>query len=170
MTTLNLLRTTMRMWTAAVAIADAVRDEFAAGITGVRWRRPARRCPAWCARGHHCTAQHGYPSGQHRSEPAVWETSYGKLIALRIAGLDQSQAVELRPVVSLPDASDAVADRYAQQILTAVHLAITAVIANASASGDPIRAGVDRPELASYPHPPAAVPAARRPALTGGHP
>lgn len=166
-TPLNLLRTTARMWTAAVQIADAVGDAFTEGITGIRWRRPARRCPDWCARGHECTAQHGYPSGQHRSTPAVWETSYGKLVALRIAGLDQAQALELRTVVSLPDASDSIADTYAQQILTAIHLAITAIMTGAAANGDPITAGIDRPELTSIPRP--AMPAARRPALAGGH-
>ena len=51
----------------------------------------------------------------------MWQTGYGKLVAVRAATLDHAQSVELRVIVSLPDQTDAVAESYAQQILTAVH-------------------------------------------------
>ena len=93
---MNITRTTVRMWTAAVDLATTIRTDLTTATTGRRWRRAPVDCPAWCGRGHLCTAQHGYPSGQHRSTPAVFGTGYGSLVASRVATVDGTHRVELR--------------------------------------------------------------------------
>jgi hypothetical protein len=123
----NLARTSVRMWTAAVDFATTVRAELAEGVSTVKWKRRPRQCPPWCAKSHHCSAQHGYPSGQHRSEPAAWNLSYGRLVATRVASFDGRHQLELRAALNLPAGDDESAGYRAQELLTAVHIAFTAL-------------------------------------------
>jgi hypothetical protein len=94
--------------------------------TGRRWRRPARECPWWCAGGHQCTAQHGYPSGEHRSTPEAWTTTYGRLVATRVETIDGRGRLELRGVVRLP-VDEADAHEQAARLAIEVDLTIRAV-------------------------------------------
>lgn len=96
-------------------------------ITGRQWRRPPRQCPWWCARDHQCTAQHGYPSGEHRSDPQVWNTPYGRLIATRVERLDGAGRLEIRASVRLPH-DEARAHEQASTLAVEVDLAIRAVM------------------------------------------
>lgn len=94
---------------------------------GRSWRRPARQCPSWCAKGHRCTAQHGYPSGEHRSEPLVWATEYGKLLAtLAQHGAAPVGYLEVRAAVELPAAGE-LARWQAQRLAVGVDLTIRAI-------------------------------------------
>lgn len=61
--------------------------------------RPREVHPSWCARDHQCTAAHG---GEHRSDPAVWKTPYGRLVAVRIQHVSGAGRLEVRTVVRLP--------------------------------------------------------------------
>lgn len=86
-------------------------------LTGQRWRRPARVCPSWCLRGHHCTA--GWRAGgEHRSAPAVWRTPAGHAVVVvgYQDGATGRRSVELRTRIAL-DAD------------TAVQAAVTTVMA-----------------------------------------
>ena len=123
---MNITRTTVRMWTAAVDLATTIRTDLTGRTTGRRWRRAPVDCPAWCGRGHLCSAQHGYPSGQHRSTPAVFGTGYGSLVATRIATVDGTNRVELRVTVTLPG-DEYTAGQLAQAVLTGTHLLAVAL-------------------------------------------
>ncbi len=92
-------------------------------ITGRSWRRPARVCPAWCGGGHYCTAQHGYPSGQHRSAPRTIRTGYGTLILTRVQGMGEPSRLEARLVVHLA-AAEPVAHAQAEGVTREVHAAV----------------------------------------------
>jgi hypothetical protein len=122
----NIHRTAVRMWTAAVDLATTIRTDLTTTTTGRRWRRAPVECPAWCGRGHLCSAQHGYPSGQHRPAPAVFGTGYGSLVASRVATGDGTNRVELRLTVSLPRDEQA-AGQLAQAVLTGTHLLAVAL-------------------------------------------
>jgi hypothetical protein len=123
---MNITRTTVRMWTAAVDLAVTIRTDLGTATTGWRWRPAAMECPVWCGRGHLCTAQHGYPSGQHRSAPAVFGTGYGSLIASRVATVEGTHHIELRVTVTLPRDEHA-AGQLAQAVLTGTHLLAVAL-------------------------------------------
>ena len=125
---MNITRTTVRMWTAAVDLASTIRTDLTHPVAGRRWRRTTVDCPAWCGGGHLCTAQHGYPSGQHRSTPAAFGTGYGSLVATRIATVEGTNRVELRVTVTLPR-DDQTAGQLAQAVLTGTHLLAVALTA-----------------------------------------
>lgn len=95
--------------------------------TGRRWRRPARRCPVWCAAGHHCTAQHGYPSGEHRSVTATLREPFGCVVASRVQGLAGPTQVEMTVRVSLAG-EEATAVRQGVGVPMVVAEAITAYL------------------------------------------
>lgn len=95
--------------------------------TGWRWRRPERKCPWWCAGDHQCTARHGYPSGEHRSDVMAWNTRYGKLTAARTEQISGSGWLDIRVVVRLDDDQDQ-AHRQASRLAVDVDLAIRAVM------------------------------------------
>lgn len=78
------------------------------------------RHPDWCAGGHHCTA----PGGEHASEPEVWETSVGRMVATRYqrAGTGASR-MELRVVVSLPS-DEATAVRLARHVVGLTYVTV----------------------------------------------
>lgn len=101
--------------------------------TGRRWRRPPRECPDWCARGHACTAQHDYPSGEHRSTPLRVETSWGVLVATRVQGItDPASRLEVRLQVALAvdePRAHVEAVRVAEEIDTAVRVALATAVA-----------------------------------------
>jgi hypothetical protein len=123
---MNISRTTARMWTAAVDLATTIRTDLTTATTGRRWRRGPVDCPAWCGREHLCSAQHHYPSGQHRSAPAVFGTGYGSLVASRVATVDGANRVELRVTVTLPR-DEHTAGQLAQAVLTGTHLLTVAL-------------------------------------------
>ena len=123
---MNITRTTVRMWTAALDLATTIRTDLTTPTTGRRWRRAPVDCPTWCGRGHLCTAQHGYPSGQHRSTPAAFGTGYGSLVATRVATVDGTHRVELRVTVTLPR-DEHTAGQLAQAVLTGTHLLTVAL-------------------------------------------
>ena len=123
---MNINRTTVRMWTAAVDFAATIRTDLTNPVAGRRWRRPPVECPTWCGRGHLCTAQHGYPSGQHRSAPATFGTGYGSIVASRVATADGTNLAELRVTVTLPREEHA-AGQLAQAVLTGTHLLAVAL-------------------------------------------
>jgi hypothetical protein len=123
---MNIHRSTVRMWTAAVDLASTIRADLTNPVAGRRWRRRPVDCPTWCGRGHLCTAQHGYPSGQHRSAPAVFGTGYGSLVASRVATVDCTNRVELRLTVTLPR-DEPTAGQLAQAVLTGTHLLAVAL-------------------------------------------
>jgi hypothetical protein len=106
-------------------------------ITGRRWRRPARQCPWWCAGGHQCTAQHGYPSGEHRSDIKAWRTRYGRLTVTRMQDQQGIGRLDIRAVVYLP-ADEQESHRQASRLAVDVDLAIRAVTA-VEAAPDPRR-------------------------------
>lgn len=85
--------------------AYRVTREVLAGlpITGRKWKRPARECPSWCARDHRCTAQHGYPSGEHRSPASTWSPGYGRMVAARTRHINGTEQLELTTRVTLSD-------------------------------------------------------------------
>jgi hypothetical protein len=118
--------------------------EMAARTTGVRWRRPARRCPDWCARDHTCTARHGYPSGEHRSPPTVWDVPYGRLVATRVQAADGAVRVELRASVGLDPTDVHVAQRQGAYLPVVVDLGIRTVLAEVGAGAEREVPGVRR--------------------------
>ncbi|SCL21166.1 hypothetical protein [Micromonospora aurantiaca (nom. illeg.)] len=95
--------------------------------TGWRWRRPERKCPWWCASDHQCTAQHGYPSGEHNSGPMSWNTRYGRLTAARTERITGDGWLDIRVVVRLADDVDT-AHRQASRLAVDVDLAIRGVL------------------------------------------
>lgn len=115
-------------------------------ITGRQWRRPPRRCPWWCARDHQCTAQHGYPNGEHRSEPQVWDTPYGRLIATRAQRPGTAGRLEIRASVRLPQ-DEASAHEQASRLAVEVDLTIRALTARASALASLAITASDAPSL-----------------------
>lgn len=83
--------------------AYRVSSEILAGlpVTGRKWKRPARECPPWCAGDHRCTAQHGYPAGEHRSPASTWTAGYGRMVAARTRRIDGTEQLELTVRVTL---------------------------------------------------------------------
>ena len=99
--------------------------------TGRRWRRPPRVCPPWCPGDHRCTARHGYPSGEHRSEPLRVETSWGVLVATRVQALgDMGSRLEVRLQVRLA-AAEEVAHHQAAEVASEIDTAVRAALATA---------------------------------------
>jgi hypothetical protein len=87
--------------------------------------------PAWCGRGHVCSADR--PAGEHRSHPLSFDTPAGRLVVTRIrttAGMDR---LEVRAVVDLPAEADT-ARQLARLLLARVHQAIHA---GSTAGGPP---------------------------------
>lgn len=89
----------------------AVREVLAgAEPTGMHWRRPARECADWCRKDHSCTAQHGYPAGEHRSRTALWTPPYGHLHTTRVQTMQGQDFLNLGVSVRLhPDVQVAMA-------------------------------------------------------------
>jgi hypothetical protein len=91
---------------AMLRAAYQVTREVLAGLppTGLKWKRPQRECPPWCARDHRCTAQHGYPSGEHRSPGDIWRQDYGRILATRT--LNQAGRTDLDLTIRIRLADD----------------------------------------------------------------
>jgi hypothetical protein len=100
-------------------------------------RGPDRECPRWCARGHACTAQHGYPGGEHRSAPVTVRTPYGTLVATRVANLACRGRLELRLQVDLA-ANERFAEAQAVRIGEEVDRAVRRALATAPAWVDAV--------------------------------
>jgi len=96
-------------------------------ITGRRWHRPELVCPPWCAGDHQCTAQHGYPGGEHNSGPMSWNTRYGRLTAARSERITGDGWLDIRAVVRLAD-DVTTAQRQASRLAVDVDLAIRSVL------------------------------------------
>lgn len=96
--------------------------------TGRRWQREQRRCPDWCGGGHLCTAQHGYPGGEHRSQPLRWVTPYGVLVATRRRTLAGKQAIDITVLVEL-DQDELTAGHQAMAVAAETHQAVAAALA-----------------------------------------
>jgi hypothetical protein len=90
----TLLRVAYR---AALDKANGVEPE----VTGRRWTRPKRVCPDFCARDHTCTAQHGYPSGEHRSPNRTDRADWGAATYTRVEHIDGTASLEIRLRVKL---------------------------------------------------------------------
>lgn len=148
---------TRQAWAAAQALATALRARLTTPITGRRWRRPPRHCPPWCAADHRCTARHGYPSGEHRSQNLAWDTPYGRLIATRVQTITGVGHLELCATVRLPADEDA-ARWQAQHLPVGIDLVIRAVTAQPPLPTTPTNAAAALP--AARP-----VPAQARPAV-----
>jgi hypothetical protein len=179
---LTLPRVSTQLGHAAAAFVASVRAEFAAGVTGRRWRRKPTECPDWCGGGHYCSAQHGYPSGQHRSEPVSWKRPYGSMVATRVETITGKPEFELRGQIRLSANGDGEdpAGLLAQAILTAVDLAILNLIqaGTLSVTGEvftPALVGASRPQIASAGRPavdgawrgPMPLAAGRQPVIEG---
>jgi hypothetical protein len=98
-------------------------------VTGRRWKRPPRGCPDWCAENHTCTAQYGYPNGEHRSPPTTWRTPYGVLVATRVQGVDGAPRLELRVQANLSPGNGNLAFAQGVHLPVAVDLAVRTVLA-----------------------------------------
>lgn len=73
--------------------------------------------PEWCVGGHHCTAK-SRTDGEHASEPEIFRTGHGRIVATRYRRADGSRdRVEVRVVVDL-DVVDS--DRAELQARTAI--------------------------------------------------
>lgn len=98
-------------------------------VTGRRWQRPQRECPYWCAKDHRCTAQHGYVSGEHRSDPLTWQLPYGRLVASRVATTPPAprDRLEVRATVWLPG-DEQTASEQAYRLVASIDRAIRAVL------------------------------------------
>lgn len=83
--------------------------------------------PSWCARDHTCTAGR-LPGGEHRSEPMVWRTGYGTLIATRTQKPGGASNLDIRLVAGLHP-RDEVAGVQVQALLTAVDAAVRSTLA-----------------------------------------
>ena len=127
--------TRARAWTAAQALAAALRAHDADETSGRQWRRKPQECPWWCASDHRCTARLGYPSGQHRSEPITWPTPYGSLVATRAQTLSGAPYLELRASVRLSTVEDT-ARWQGQHLPVGVDLTIRAVTNAAAISSE----------------------------------
>jgi hypothetical protein len=95
---------------------------------GLRWTRPARECPDWCAKDHRCTAKDGYPSGEHRSRPITIQAPYGVLVCTRIEQLGGRSRMEIRINVDL-DPAEETAHRQARHLAVGIDLTVRAVLA-----------------------------------------
>lgn len=115
------------VWNAARNLATALRIGHRESATGRTWFRGNRECPTWCAAGHRCTARLGYPSGEHRSEPAAWPSPYGGLVATRIETINGVGHIELRLSARL-DRDEATASRQAHLLAAGVDLTARAVL------------------------------------------
>jgi hypothetical protein len=96
-------------------------------LTGRRFHRRPQECPDWCARGHACTAQYGYPKGEHRSPPITVRTSYGVIVCTRVQSVSGRGRLELRLQVDLSadeHLASVQAVRVAEEIDTAVRTAL----------------------------------------------
>lgn len=91
--------------------------------TGMRWRRPARKCADWCRKDHTCTAQSGAPGGEHRSRTAVWTPPYGRLHITRVQAIEGQDYLSLGASVRL-DPDVRVAMSQVTHVPIAVNLAI----------------------------------------------
>ena len=98
---------------------------------GRRWRRPPRECPDWCGAGHLCSAQHGYPAGEHRSEPLTVRTAYGVMVVTRVLTIGGRGRLELRLQVDL-DADEALATAQAVRVAEEVDEAVRVALATAA--------------------------------------
>jgi hypothetical protein len=100
--------------------------------TGRRWRRPPRQCPDWCGGGHLCTAQHGYPTGEHRSLPLRVVTAWGVLVATRVQSItDTASRLEVRLQVGL-SADEQFATVEAVRVAEEVDQAVRVALATAA--------------------------------------
>ena len=126
------------LWTTALGLARALNDRRASGW---RWQRRPLTCPAWCARDHRCTARHGYPSGEHRSEPMIWTTGYGSVATTAVQHIDGAARLELRTTVRLDPATAGVV---ATALPAGVDLMIRAVLAANSGSAPSALHGAER--------------------------
>jgi hypothetical protein len=115
------------LWVAARALAAALHTAYMPHRTAAQWRRPARTCPTWCARDHRCTAQRGYPSGEHRSAPHTYRAGYGALVATRVQTITGQSRLDLRLTVRL-DRDDQVAAHQARLLLAGIDLTIRAIL------------------------------------------
>jgi hypothetical protein len=74
-----------------------------------------------------CTAQHGYPGGEHRSEPVTVRTAYGVMVVTRVLNLAGRGRLELRLQVDL-DQDERLAEvqavRVAEEVDRAARLAL----------------------------------------------
>lgn len=70
-------------------------------VTGRRWSRPKRVCPDFCEKDHRCTAQHGYPSGEHRSMDETERAAWGSATYTRVETIDGVASLEIRLRVKL---------------------------------------------------------------------
>lgn len=86
-------------------------------MIGRRWRRPPRECPPWCGGGHYCTAQFGYPSGEHRSEPRTWRLAWGVMVLTRVQRLGTPGRLEVRMQVDLSGAEPVAHDQAAAVVV-----------------------------------------------------
>lgn len=86
-------------WAALDRLSGVVPNEPA--VTGRRWTRPARRCPDFCERDHTCTAQHGYPSGEHRGPNETERAAWGSATYTRVETIDGAASLEIRLRVKL---------------------------------------------------------------------
>lgn len=121
-----------------VAYATARQVLTGVPVTGLRWKRPARACPNWCAKDHTCSARHGHPSGEHRSTPHRWNTTYGSLVGTFLQGIGTSAApgrpfLELRASVQLAPEDDRLALLQGTHTPIAVDLAIRVTLAELEA-------------------------------------
>lgn len=118
-------------WTAALALAAAIRSRYGTPPTGRQWRRPPAECPPWCAGDHRCTARHGDPAGQHRSKTIMWHTGYGTLSVIAVQHITGRRWVDLAVTVNVDP--DQVTDT-ARMLPPAIDMVIRAVL-----SGHPDR-------------------------------
>jgi hypothetical protein len=93
--------------------------------------------PTWCARGHHCTAcRNGRTGpttvGEHASEPEVWDTAHGRVVATRHRSASNgTDWVEIRTVVALPS-DEATAERLTRHLIATGHLVLSRVFADST--------------------------------------
>jgi hypothetical protein len=92
--------------------------------------RPPRDCPIWCAGGHLCTAQYGYPAGEHRSHPISVRTSYGVMVCTRVQSIGGRGRLEIRLQVDL-SRQEGLAEAQAVQVANEVDMAVRSALAAA---------------------------------------
>lgn len=100
------------------------------GVSGRHWIRPERECPAWCGGGHHCTARHDYPSGEHRSRPLTVARRWGAMVVTRVLAIGGRGRLEIRLQVNLA-ASETVAHGQAAQVAEEIDLAVQSALLTA---------------------------------------
>jgi hypothetical protein len=91
--------------------------------------------PWWCAQDHRCTAL-TLSDGAHISNPEIWTTLQGWVIATRHR--TRGDWVELHTILQLP-ADEQIAEAKARHLL-----AVTALVVERVFSPDPIRARAPR--------------------------